>query len=258
MNGKDSESGYSAVHRAALHGQLQALVLLLARGANPALLDHDGLTFMEHLVLDRPLHVTYERRAPLEAYLWGANANYNLGLGTNTARAAPDVLDTFRRSATFLASVVLGKFHSGFVTSAGAALTCGHGRGGRLGHGSEAMQLVPRAVPLPAPCSALALAEDHTLFLCEGTVLSCGLNTHHQLGHAPPPPLLLAPAPCTPRGAKALGVAAGRFHSLYWTKESVYTWGLNAGQLGHIRGERRVVVPKLVAGVEGREGGIAR
>lgn len=166
-------------------------------------MDNDGLTALDHLVCDRPLHVTFDPRAPLEAYLWGANSNYNLGLGTNTMRNTPDILDHFRKSGTFLASVCLGKFHTGFVSSSGTALTCGHGRGGRLGHGSETMQLVPAPVPLPAPCLALALGVDHTVFLCEGgAVLTCGLNTYHQLGHTPPPPLLLAPAPCTARGTK--------------------------------------------------------
>jgi hypothetical protein len=30
------------------------------------------------------------------------------------------------------------------VYRSGVVLTCGHGRGGRLGHGSETMQLTPR------------------------------------------------------------------------------------------------------------------
>jgi len=259
LNGKDTENGYSPLHRAAFHGQLRTVVFLLQKGANIALVDNDGLTVLDHLVLDRPLHVAYERSAPLEPYLWGSNSNYNLGLGTNTIRTVPDLLDQFRRSATYLSSVSLGKFHSGFVTSAGVVLTCGHGRGGRLGHGSETMQLLPSPVTLPGPCISLALGLDHTVFLCEGgTVLTCGMNTYHQLGHHPPPTFLLAPAPCTARGVKALGVAAARFHSLYWTADSVYTWGLNAGQLGHIKGDKTVVQPKLVASLVGREGGVAR
>ena len=31
---------------------------------------------------------------------------------------------------------------------------------------------------------------------------------------------------------KFLGVGAGRFHSVVWAKDGVYTFGLNAGQLG--------------------------
>ena len=38
--------------------------------------------------------------------------------------------------------VVLEKFHSVLLTSCGVVLTCGHGRGGRLGHGSEASLVV--------------------------------------------------------------------------------------------------------------------
>jgi alpha-tubulin suppressor-like RCC1 family protein len=33
----------------------------------------------------------------------------------------------------------------------------------------------------------------------------------------------------------AVGVAAGRYHSVYWTEDALYTWGLNAGQLGHLK-----------------------
>ncbi len=73
-------------------------------------------------------------------------------------------------------------------------------------------------------------------------VYTCGENFYHQLGHQPPPPRLLAPAPVGggrgPGGGKvaqAVGVGAGRYHSVYWTEESLYTWGLNAGQLGHLK-----------------------
>ena len=50
------------------------------------LLDHDGLTCLDHAVLDRPLHVSYDVTAPLDAYVWGTNSNFNLGLGNNTNR----------------------------------------------------------------------------------------------------------------------------------------------------------------------------
>ena len=119
---------------------------------------------------------------------------------------------------------------------------------------------------LPGPCVCLALGVDHSLFLLEGgAVLSCGDNSLHLLGHHPPPPLLLAPAPVTarcralqtshfqtiewlvicrsnaPKYPAALGVAAARFTSLFWSADSVYTWGLHGGQLGHIRGQERTV-----------------
>lgn len=32
----------------------------------------------------------------------------------------------------------------------------------------------------------------------------------------------------------AVGIGAARFHSLFWTRDALYTWGLNAGQVGHV------------------------
>lgn len=35
------------------------------------------------------------------------------------------------------------------------------------------------------------------------------------------------------KGRTVIGVAAGRFHTVLWTREAVYTMGLNGGQLGN-------------------------
>ena len=118
--------------------------------------------------------------------------------------------------------------------------------------------LLTFSLQLPGRCVELALGVDHSVFLVEGgTVLTCGMNTYHQLGHHPPPPRLLAPAPIFPHGTNkqppAKGVAAARFHSVFWTETAVFTWGLNAGQLGHMKGEKTIVVPKLVAALAGKD-----
>lgn len=34
------------------------------------------------------------------------------------------------------------------------------------------------------------------------------------------------------KGRMVIGVAAGRFHTVLWTRDAVYTVGLNGGQLG--------------------------
>jgi hypothetical protein len=55
------------------------------------------------------------------------------------------------------------------------------------------------------------------------------------LGHQPPPKQLTSPQPIYVGGKgrlpAAIGIGAGRFHSLFWCKEGLYTWGLNAGQV---------------------------
>ena len=43
---------------------------------------------------------------------------------------------------TSIAQVVLNKYHTVFLTDSGAVYTCGHGLGGRLGHGDELTALV--------------------------------------------------------------------------------------------------------------------
>lgn len=43
---------------------------------------------------------------------------------------------------TFSLQVVLCKFHSVFLSQKGQVFTCGHGQGGRLGHGDEQTYLV--------------------------------------------------------------------------------------------------------------------
>lgn len=37
------------------------------------------------------------------------------------------------------------------------------------------------------------------------------------------------------KGRTVIGVAAGRFHTVLWTREAVYTMGLNGGQLGKVQ-----------------------
>ena len=110
------------------------------------------------------------------------------------------------------------KFHSVFISTSGEVgnsftlheredsnlnsihqvFTCGHGRGGRLGHGNEQPQLTPRRVrdlPGGQSCSDAALGVDHTVFLTEsGTVLTCGSNEYHQLGQNSTPKEATLPA----------------------------------------------------------------
>uniref|UniRef100_A0A8C7FFP0 Inhibitor of Bruton tyrosine kinase n=1 Tax=Oncorhynchus kisutch TaxID=8019 RepID=A0A8C7FFP0_ONCKI len=155
-----------------------------------------------------------------------------------------------------LVKVVLCKFHTVFLSQKGQVYTCGHGQGGRLGHGDEQTYLVPRMVEglLSHHCSQVAAAKDHTVVLTEeGYVYTFGLNTFHQLGLAPPPASSHLPKQVfskTLKGRTVIGVAAGRFHTVLWTREALYTVGLNGGQLGYLmdpNGERCVTAPRQVS-----------
>ena len=72
-----------------------------------------------------------------------------------------------------------------------------------------------------------------------------------QLGHNPPPNQLLTPRVLTRFEDKSKvviikGISASRFHSVFWCPGSVYTCGLNAGALGHVKGEQTIITPKRV------------
>lgn len=81
---------------------------------------------------------------------------------------------------------------------------------------------------------------------------TCGANNHHVLGHSPPPPYLLSPRPIAPNllksvGGQICGIAAACYTSVFWTDNSVYTFGLNGGQLGHpLQQSKSIITPKQV------------
>ncbi|KAF3831726.1 hypothetical protein GH733_000538 [Mirounga leonina] len=101
--------------------------------------------------------------------------------------------------------VVLCKFHSVFLSQKGQVYTCGHGPGGRLGHGDEQ---------------------------------TCLMQAKYL------------------KGRTIIGVAAGRFHTVLWTREAVYTMGLNGGQLGYLpdpNGEKYVTAPRQVSALHHKD-----
>uniref|UniRef100_A0A3B5MT57 Inhibitor of Bruton agammaglobulinemia tyrosine kinase n=1 Tax=Xiphophorus couchianus TaxID=32473 RepID=A0A3B5MT57_9TELE len=62
------------------------------------------------------------------------------------------------------------------------------------------------------------------------------------------------------KGRAVIGVAAGRFHTVLWTREAVYTVGLNGGQLGYLldpNGEKCVTTPRQVSALHHKDVGIA-
>ncbi|KAG9342735.1 hypothetical protein JZ751_015597 [Albula glossodonta] len=185
---KDRESGWTAVHRSAFYGHIHCLVALVKRGGSLTIQDKEGLTALDLTMKDRPAHVVFRNSDPTEVYTWGNNTNFTLGHGNQESRQHPEIVDLFSRMGVYIKQVVLCKFHSVFLSQSGHVFTCGHGQGGRLGHGDEQTYLVPRMVDGLHRCTQVAAAKDHTVVLTEvGYVFTFGLNTYHQLGLVPPP-----------------------------------------------------------------------
>ncbi|XP_018538526.1 inhibitor of Bruton tyrosine kinase [Lates calcarifer] len=263
---KDKESGWTALHRSAFYGQIHCLISLVKHGGLLPTQDKEGLSVLDLTMKDRPVHVVFKNTDPTEVYTWGNNTNFSLGHGNQESRQHPELVDVFARTGVYIKQVVLCKFHSVFLSQKGQVFTCGHGQGGRLGHGDEQTYLVPRMVEglMSHHCSQVAAAKDHTVVLTEeGYVYTFGLNTFHQLGLAPPPASAHVPKQVfskTLKGRTVIGVAAGRFHTVLWTREAVYTMGLNGGQLGYLldpNGEKCVTAPRQVSALHHKDVTIA-
>ncbi|GFR20075.1 inhibitor of Bruton tyrosine kinase, partial [Trichonephila clavata] len=252
---KDGESGWTALHRSFFYGQLTSARILCMNGANLRLTDHEGFTPLDIIVKDRLPYIEYQHSDPSDVYAWGSNFNYILGIGNSHIRSIPEILEVFQKDSIDIRQVVICKFHSVFLSSNGHVYTCGYGLGGRLGQYTEDISLVPTPVKGLGShaCKQVAAGQDHLMLLLEnGQVWSCGLNTYHQLGHVPPPEKLLLPKPLSLKllkGKSIIGICAARFHSVIYTKDSVYTFGLNAGQLGHPKGDRTQINPRQVSGL---------
>ncbi|XP_036394726.1 inhibitor of Bruton tyrosine kinase isoform X1 [Megalops cyprinoides] len=259
---KDKESGWTALHRSIFYGHIHCLISLAKHGGSLTTQDKEGLTVLDLAMKDRPAHVVFRNSDPTEVYTWGNNANFSLGHGNQESRQHPEIVDLFARTGVYIKQVVLSKFHSVFLSQKGQVFTCGHGQGGRLGHGDEQTYLVPRVVEglLSHQCSQVAAAKDHTVVLTEeGYVYTFGLNTFHQLGLVPPPASTHLPKQVSSKclkGRTVIGVAAGRFHTVLWTREAVYTMGLNGGQLGYLldpNGVKCVTAPRQVSALHHKE-----
>ncbi|XP_006143411.1 LOW QUALITY PROTEIN: inhibitor of Bruton tyrosine kinase [Tupaia chinensis] len=259
---KDKESGWTALHRSIFYGHIDCVWSLLKHGVSLYIQDKEGLSALDLVMKDRPTHVIFKNTDPTDVYTWGDNTNFTLGHGSQNSKYHPELVDLFSRSGVYIKQVVLCKFHSVFLSQKGQVYTCGHGPGGRLGHGDEQTCLVPRLVEglRGHNCSQVAAAKDHTVVLTEdGCVYTFGLNIFHQLGIIPPPSRCNVPRQMQAKylkGKAIIGVAAGRFHTVLWTREAVYTMGLNGGQLGYLldpNGEKCVTVPRQVSALHHKD-----
>ncbi|EDO32084.1 predicted protein, partial [Nematostella vectensis] len=237
---RDVESAWTALHRSVYYGRLDCAVRLIRCGADLYACDKEDLSPLDILMLDSPYKMSSADDHETQLYTWGSNTNFTLGHRDENMRQHPEL-------------VAMCKFHSAFLTGDGKVLTCGHGRGGRLGHGDEKTQLAPCMLSGIGDdkCISIAAAQDHTLLVMEsGVVFSFGLNNMHQLGHSPPSMQSLVPKMVQARvwkGKQVIGVAAGKYHSAFYTHTELFTCGLNIGQLGHLKGEKYQTIPRQVS-----------
>ncbi|KAG5636401.1 hypothetical protein H0H81_008175 [Sphagnurus paluster] len=275
VNLADSESHWTALHRALYNANLPAALLLLQRlDTDRTLQDFEGYTAFD--LYNSTLNGTKPcRDAPYgDLYTWGANRNAALGFADGGDRAHPEQVIIQRKETEsdaekthilsrffplYARQVQMSRLHTAVITSenGGNLRLCGFGGGGRLGAGQHTQYVLKQLPNLPHTIVSVALGQDHTLALTKaGEVLSWGLNRFLQLGY-----VLEVPGPgesfgrteeaiqATPR--KVLGplkkevvkgVAASRSASVCWTDTDVYTWGTNNGQLGYDKAAQAIQV----------------
>ncbi|KAI0924161.1 hypothetical protein AcW1_006352 [Taiwanofungus camphoratus] len=281
VNLQDTESHWTALHRALYHGNLASAVLLLQRAdIDTSLRDFEGYTAFDlyNSTLEGTQPVT-DDTSRADLLTWGANRNAALGLGNGDDRSYPELvvirpadgatvsanetLDT-RFSPIHVRQVAMSKLHTAVVTaeSRGNLRVCGFGSGGRLGPGQHTQYSLTPMPQFSHTIVSVALGQDHTLALTKsGEVLSWGLNRFSQLGYVVEQALgvgllgrLEEPVQAIARkvagplkNKNVKGVAACKTASACWTSEEVFTWGTNKGQLGYDKSAHPVqILPRLV------------
>ncbi|GAA5990096.1 hypothetical protein JCM10908_005820 [Rhodotorula pacifica] len=271
VNLQDTESGWSALHRALYSGNIAAARLLLCRDdIDTRLKDHEGFTPFDVFnstvdgtnPLPDPIGTNPSNPGRVELFSWGSNRNYSLGFASDSERTIPERVHLKREEggkglAAFeplrVKDISMARLHTGIVTDErrNNIRLCGFGTGGRLGPTTQTQFTFAPLKGFPHEVSQIATSPDHTVVVTtEGDVWTFGLNRFSQLGYAidPPTPSPFAkagsaqedPIQSTPRrvvGALkkevVLGAAASRTHTAVFTADSIYTWGTNRGQLGY-------------------------
>ena len=137
-------------------------------------------------------------------------------------------------------SIAAGEGHSVICTAEGRVWTFGNGGSGRLGHGGDADEMVPRMVEglVGVKVAQVAASCQHTVICtAEGRVWTFGSGEEGQLGHGG------NAAEMVPRmveglvGVKVAQVAAGYSHTVICTAEG-RVWTFGDGSYGKLRRPR--------------------
>ena len=127
----------------------------------------------------------------------------------------------------------------------------GDGSFGKLGHGDQQNQLLPKKVEAFADRRVVAVSAGpyHSLALtADGAVWSWGDENYGKLGHGDEQEQLLPKKVEAFAGRRVVAVSAGEDHSLAITADdAVFTWGKGEdGCLGHGEDLSNQLLPKKI------------
>ncbi|RLV90571.1 BTB/POZ domain-containing protein 1 [Spathaspora sp. JA1] len=220
-----------------------------------------------------------ENRGGSDIYVLGCNSNNQLGLGDATDRSVPSRLShgyfklpsVTECTRDILAKprykqMAISKNHALIVTNNGQVFSCGIGSRGRLGHGDDSNNYYRfKRVDFffdtdnAKHVKSAAVSNNHSIVLTsENEVYSWGLNSFNQLGYdtlsskkstnefldsfRSIPSLVTGDLKKNRNSIK--NVCVSKIHSVAYTKNELFFWGLNVGQMGisYIKGDIEVKV----------------
>ena len=181
---------------------------------------------------------------------WGAGHDGRLGHGDEQDQLLPKKVEAFAGQCVVAVSA---DYLSIAITADGSVWSWGGGGWGRLGHGDQQNQLLPKKVEALAERHVVAVSAGggHSLAVtADGAVWSWGCRgAFGQLGHGDRQTQLLPKKIEAFVGQRVVAVSAGPFHSLALTADgAVWSWGSGGdGQLGHADQQRQLLPKKVEA-----------
>ena len=162
-------------------------------------------------------------------------------MGHEMKKNNAEMVEYFKKHNIRITKIKISKFHTVFMARSGEVYTCGFGMDGRLGHDNELTLILPKQIDAlkNETITQIEASRNNSYFLTsEGVLYSCGTNEFKQLGQLEVSKSL-SPRPISGgrrlKGKPIKNFACSRFHVvLVTTSNEVYTFGLNAGQLGHL------------------------
>jgi len=180
---------------------------------------------------------------------WGCGWNGRLGHGDTQSSLLPKKVEAL--GGQRVVAVSAGGSHSFALTADGSVWSWGGGDYGRLGHGDEQDQLLPKKVEALAGQRVVAVSAGlvHSLALTgDGFLWSWGKGEEGRLGHGDVQEQLLPKKVEAFVDRRVIAVSAEAMHSLAVTDDgAVFTWGKGeAGCLGHGEDLSNQPLPKKI------------
>jgi len=194
-----------------------------------------------------------------KVFVFGGGEYGQLGLGhRNDQPDKPVQIRTLNE--TKVKGVFAARRHSVVLDSEGQVFSFGSGEDGKLGHGNELDQLVPKQITAIRNCRVVNVScgAHHTLLVTDsGRLFSFGFAACGQLGHGDQTNRAVPTEVRSLSNERVVNCAAGAHHSLAVTdRGGVYSFGLgHTGQLGHGEENTQLITyqltPKRVRSIQG-------